>query len=340
MNCLLRRWGRPTRVSRRPRVILFPFAFLLALAVTGVVPSEAAPVWYSSNADFMDLERIDTGPGEGWFLAVRPAEDAEAGDEGTSREIRTLYLDGDVQGWEEIEYSSRGYPLRIIRFAPDEVGTRQELSRVEVRYRPDGTVRSVRRCRGDDCVLIRYAPPGMAGSELIEGPDMLMEIRYGITARPEYVRREEPGQPLEEKWFHYDQGRLVSSRTLVGTEETIRRYTEGHITLLETRRQGRLIERREYERASDGTLLLERRDLRNQTETERFFPGVTDGVVRELRVNGVLQEQEEVFPDGDRVVTRLRAGEILFRTWYSANGPVRREIFLDGEVVRVDRIEE
>jgi hypothetical protein len=351
MSCLHR---------ERPAVLraLLPAFFLTALlpgAPVSDVRAESRTVWYRSNEDFMDLDPLPEraggrgaaggpggvsvpgaagGPGSGWLLAVRRDEDDPR------REIRTLYLDGEEQGWEETLHTVRGLLVEVRRFRYRDEGSPEELFRLEITYRADNTLRSVRRCAGEECILIRYAPPGEAGLESIRGSELLLGIRYGESGRPEYIRREQPGEPVEEEWFEYDRGRLASSRTVTGPREQLRRYAEGLLVLQETRRDRLLVERVSLDRATDGTLLRETRETRNRVEVDQFFPDLSEGIVRERRVNGVLVEQEEITAPGERVVTRLQGGEILFRTWFGDDEPHRREIYFDGEILRVERLGE
>lgn len=344
----------PERPSLR---FLLPFLvpFLLLTGAVGQPADLAAQsAWYHSNEDFMDLEERPDGPGEGWSLKV------ERNRTDPHREVRTLYLEGERRGWEEVLHNPRGLPVEVRRFrdtlevrpepepepgpAPDpEPGPEpdaEEVFRLEISYRPGGTLRSIRRCAGEECILVRYAPPGMAGLESIRGPELTMGIRYGESARPEYVRRESPGEPLEEEWYEYDQGRLRSSRTVIGPREVVRQYTDGLLTLEETRRDRLLVERLRLEYRADGELLERIRETRNRVERDRYIPDVIEGVTRERFINGVLVEQEEITSPGERVVTRLQGGEILFRTWYTEDQPARREIYLEGEILRVEQVGE
>lgn len=325
---------RPPRLVRPPRILrplvillLFSVGFLGAVAQAGADRS-----WFLSNEDFMDLEVPVDGPGPGWTLAVeRDREDPRL-------EVRSLFLDGELQGWEEVRHSPEGLPVEVRRFREDEEPV--EIFFQEIRYRPGGTVRSVRRCRGEECIYVRFAPPGVAGLESIRGTDLTIDIRYGASGRPEYVRRESPEDPLEEEWYEYDQGRLRSSRTVIGTQEVLRRYSEGMLLLEETRRDRILVERIRREYTPEGDLLEKIRETRNRVERDLHFPGVAQGIIRERRINGVLVEQEEAVSPDERVITRLQEGEILFRTWFAGDRATRREVYFEGEVLHVEELGE
>ncbi len=347
MSCL-----RPEATPTRARAIipaagvLFLAGVLLAGAPIEIRPDSTGPAapadpadaeWYRSNEDFMDLEPLDSGPGEGWALAVQTT--TVDGDRRVRREVRFLYLEGDLRGREETVFTISGAPREIRRTRETDAGW-EEIFRVSFRYRPDETLRSVERCGPLGCILVRYAPPGLPGLETVQGPDLTMGIRYDSSARPEYVRRERPGEPVEETWYEYEQERLRETRVVRGTEETVRRYADGNLTLEETRRGGLLVDRIRFERDQQGELVRRTRETRTQIEIEQYFPGVDQGVIRERRRDGVLLEQEERLSDDIRVVTRLQSGEIIFRTWVEGDTPVRREVYADGEVVQVEDLRE
>lgn len=302
-------------------------AVTILVSVSTTTTAAETVVWYTSNADFMEVELQDEDPAEGWVLRVHATRAGES---------RTLYFDGEIRGKEEIRYSSDGDPVEIRRLDPND----EEMFQVRIRYRPDGTIRSVQRCEENNCIVIRYALPGAAGRETVRGEDLLLGIRYGADARPEYIRRERPGEPVEEEWFEYERGRLHSSRKMVGAEEVLTRYADGLVIRRETRRDGRLVERITMERSADGTLLEETTVTRNRRTVERYNPGDAPGITRERLVDGELVEQEERFDERTDLVTRFREGEVLFRTWYHDGEPVRREIFQDGEIVHIDEMKE
>lgn len=345
------------------------FVIVLAAAPSAGAEVHGAPGtrWYRSNQDFMDLDPIPAGPGEGWTLSVAPAR---PGSDALPGEVRTLYLDGELRGREEVSFTPRGDVARVRRLiaapprdqlAPDEdsepaedsesdeqseadgdseTDGLEEAFQVDFRYRPDGTVRSVYRCARGECILIRYAPPGLAGEESVRGPDLVMGIQYNVESRPEYIRRERPGEPVEEEWFQYRHGRVEFSRTVTGPLEVERRFADGFLIEMITRRDRVLEERVHLERRPDGTVLRETRETRNRRQVDLYFPDVEEGIVRERYVNDALVEQEEVISPGVKVVTRLRFREILYRTWYEDDEPRRREIYGDGEILWVEQLGE
>lgn len=316
---------------RRKPLLVWVVIILPCLGVPGLGAVETPPEdarWWTSNADFMELEEVSRPPADGWGLAVW--------DNGTptADERRRLYLDGQLQAAEEIRFVSRGKPEYIRRTDADG----NELIVTRFRYRPDGTVRRVERCGQDQCVTIRYAPPGVAGLESIRGEAYVLDIRYGASSRPEYIRRERTDEPVIEEWYEYRDGHLVTTRTVQGPDETRRRYQAGRLVSEEINRNDRRVSTVTLRRAPDGTILERHSETRTRVERELFFPDSED-VLRERRINGELVEQEAVDPGGHRVITRLQRGDVLYRTWYDGDAMIRREVYLDGEIVHVDEPE-
>jgi hypothetical protein len=351
---LLRRASRPRLPSHVPlrvcslsrlrsRLRAVVFTLVVALLLAGELSATEVSGWYASNVDYMALDPLPSGPGAGWVLEIGPRR---ATDEGFFREERTLYLDGEAKGREIYRYSQQGLPVEIRRIEPAESEPR-EVFRVSLRYRPDGTIRSVERCAGEDCILVRYAPPGPDGVERVRGRDLLLGIHYGPEGKPVYIRREQSGDPVEEEWFVYGEGRLRSSRTRVGGEETVRTYEAGRIVREELSREGRTVRTVTMEYDREGELQERVTTTRARTEREVFFPRppsdmlTSDEVIRERYVDGALVEQERVHDEGvpeggSRSITRLQRGEIVFRSWYEDDRLLRREIYSEGHVIHVE----
>ncbi|WP_018526882.1 hypothetical protein [Alkalispirochaeta alkalica] len=280
-------------------------------------PAEAGEVtslWFLSNRDGEELEGIrapsldDEGglrdaPGDGWILEVRPPH-KEAG--GVERRI--LYYQGE---------RLRDYFLR---------------------YRPEGTLREVRRCESSGvCVSIRFAAPDAPGFESIRSALGTREIAWDGEGFPHHLRREVPGELPEDIWYTYEEGRLVASRRVQGEQEILRRYRAGLLVREETRVGGRRTRLVTMERDARGTLVERITETRREVERERFYPPLPGQVVRRLWRGDALIEEEELLEEGLRRVTRFRGEEKLFRSWFSGDILVKREVFLDGQVVRTER---
>ncbi|SIQ80265.1 hypothetical protein SAMN05920897_11555 [Alkalispirochaeta americana] len=267
------------------------------------------PRWFYSNSDGEQLRPLDTEdfdvlpPGEGWSLKVSLPEATSGG-----LERRLVYYQGEM--------------------------VREEL----LRYRPGGTLREVRRCdNAGACVSIRFAAPDAPGFESIRGALGVREIAYDGHGLPLHMRREVPGELREDTWYTYEEGRLVASRQVRGDQEILRRYQDGHLVREETRSEGRRVRLVQIELNHLGSVAQRITETRREVEREQFYPLRPGEVVRELWRGDDLVEQEELMGEGERRITRFRQGEKLFRSWFSNDTLIKREIFLDGSVVRTER---
>ena len=302
---------------------------LLAMVLWWSLPAIVFAQWYAATGDFLEEEPLTPAQARersGWTIEVG----------GRDGEWRRLYLDGELLEQERTTFvtSDAGIslPRQILRSdAQDEL-----LFRVELRYRSDGTLRSIRRCGNDgSCVMIRYAPPGGPGTETIRGDGLNLTVRYGEGSVPEYLRREEPGEPVEEEWYRYLGGRLVERRTLRDGLETLLRYQEGVVVLEEQRQAGVLVYRFSEDRGNDGLPLQRVVETRGRREVDRYHQEHPEGLQRERFVNGALVEREYL-RDEEVVVERLRGEEVLFRTYFVEGELVRRETLLRDKVIDVE----
>lgn len=305
------------------------YLFLLALIFLGVLSPGPAAVsgssWFSATPDFVEQDPISPARSrQGWAIEHDGS-------------VRRLFHDGVLQGSEETQLvrnsSGEAVPRVVIR--RDAEGDLQY--RDEYRYRPDGTLRSLRRCFQDEsCMTVRYAPPGVAGREVIQGADLDLRVQYNMVGVPEYLRREFPGEPAEEEWFTFEDGRLVGRRTERGDAQTVRTYEDGNLVSLIERNAGVVVSRLEQQFFPDGSLQERTVQTRRRREVERWIPQDDGERVRELRVNGVLVERDTPEADGLVVRERIQGGEVVFRSFLRGEDVVRRETLLRGEVVRVE----
>ncbi len=303
------------------------FSPLILLA--GVLPSGPSVVygtsWFSATPDFLEQDPISAaGSRRGWAIE----QDGS---------VRRLFRDGELQGTEETQFSRNSAGEEVPRMVTRMDGDGVLQYRDEYRYRPDGTLRSLRRCFGDEsCMIIRYAPPGEAGSEVIQGLDLDLRVRYNVVGVPEYLRREFPGEPAEEEWFTFADGRLIERRTERGNTQTVQTYEDSNQVSLVERRDGVVVYRLEQKFFPDGSLQERTVQTRQRREVERWIRTETGDYVRELRVNGVLVERDIPEADGLVVRERIQGGEVVFRSYRRDDELVRRETLLRGEVVRTE----
>ena len=278
--------------------------------------------WYVSNSEFMLLqpltstERASDTPGglaAGWTVAV----DAVAGVEAVQEEYRLLFHDGAAVGGEHLTYSAVGAVASRRRV--DEAG--EETLSERVTYRGDGTVRSVRRCDSEGCLTARFSPPGAGGSELLIGSSLAMEIRFNVTARPEYIRVERDGMLTEEYLTYGDTG-LSERRVVRGDTVVVTTYADGLVQTEEERTGQRVVRRVENTYDTQDRVVRQvetRRNLRRETQWS-YRNG--DEYVMERFENEALLLREELTGD-TTIQTHFRHGE-----------PVFRETLIDGEVIR------
>lgn len=297
-----------------------------ALGHRPLTEASAGVRWYTSNSEFIRLQEhappdtSDGAPREGWIMAV----EAVGGDASPRAEYRLLFRDGAAVGGEYIRYTEDGAVARRRRV--DATGAETLSERMT--YREDGTVRSVRRCAGEECLTARFAPPGEGGEESILGDALTLQIRFTAGARPEYIRIDRDGV-VSEEFLTYAAGELTERRVVRGDSVVTTTYSGGLLRSEEERDSGRLVRRIENTYDSRDRLVRQvelRRNLRRETQwTYRD----EDDYVMERYENEALVLREEA--GGDTTVrTHFRDGDPVFRETVVDGEVTRREIFVDG----------
>lgn len=297
-----------------------------ALGHRPLTDARAGVRWYTSNAEFIRLQERDgpdsSGgvPREGWLMAV----EAVGGDVVPREEYRLLLRDGAPMGGEHIRYTDDGAVARRRRVD----ATGEETLSERMTYRSDGTVRSVRRCAGEECLTARFAPPGEGGEESILGDALTLQIRFTAGARPEYIRIDRDGE-VSEEFLTYAEGELTERRVVREDSVVTTTYSEGLLRSEEERDQGRLVYRIENTHDSQDRLVRQvetRRNLRRETQWT-YRDG--DDYVMERYENEALVLREEAAGD-TTVRTHFRDGDPVFRETVVDGEVTRREIFVDG----------
>ena len=281
---------------------------------------------YRSNRDFMVLESIEEIPTLGWYLT------RESGENGT--EERRLYLDGELRGREELAFDPGGRLTGVRRID----GTGEMIFEERYRYRSDESLRAVVRCDWDgECIEIRYE--GTALGEELSAPDLEIRYRFGESGRPVWEFRREGGAEPEERWYEYEGGNLIRERIVQGDRDTVVRWSDGLLAGRIERSAGRIVSETEVEYDEQQRLLTRIVRGRRQTTVERYTYLEEGGSVRTVERDGVLEERESFDPDELRTVERYSGGELVSRTVSDGDRVVRRETYLDGELVAVERTE-
>lgn len=300
------------------------FWMLLLVAVwTGA----QEPEWYHSNRDFMVLEPLpregSEPPSAGWFL-MRIRTD------GT--EERILYRDG-------IE---RGRETAILDAAGREIGRRREndqgllVFEERYRFRPDGSLRGVLRCDDTgECIEIRYE--GIAAGEELLGPDFELRYSYDDSGRASEEYRREGDDAELRRSYTYRGDRLAETRTVQGDLETVERFEGGLTVAVVTRDQGRLVSEVRFEYDTQDRVILREEWRRRSVARDLFEYPEVGGSIRERTENGVLVEREIETPEGARTVERYVEGELVVRSVFEGDRVIRRETWIDGALVSVER---
>ena len=329
--------------------------------------------WYRSDAEMILRDPIaaerapsgeDTPPSEvSWALAVHREEAPRS----RVVEVARLYHNGIYHGYQRIELGGRGaLPLERERFDDDDELVYREI----FRYRRDGTLRETLRVdAAGDTVLILYGMPEDSWDEYVQAPKYSLTHRFDERGRPEYTRREEQrvspesdaidrGAPAErpqspghtdppaaepettdtvrEEWFFYRDDRLAERRGADGERRELYRYRDGEIVHEEVQVDRRIV--RTVERSFDDEGRVSEVIIREAGTVQReIWRRETDGAFEKERiVDGVRVALERTTADGDRTVTRYRHGEPVVREFYAEDSVYRRQIFADGEIVRVE----
>lgn len=285
------------------------------------------PEWYSSNRDYMLLDRSavegTVAPETGWYLASLRSDASEE---------RILYEDGIERGRELLDYDVAN---RVVsRRRSDASGALVFAERY--RFRPDGSLRGVIRCGGDgECIEIRYE--GISAGEEVLGSDFELRYSYDEAGRPTEEVRREGDEPRAVRRYEYENGRLATVRTVQGDRETLERFENGLTVEITEHRAGRRISRERFEYDDEDRLVLREEQTRRQVTIERYVYPDEGGSIRELVLDGGLVEREIVEPSGTTSVERFSDGELVSRTVLDDGRVTRRETWIDGRLVSVER---
>ncbi len=311
--------------------ILLGAVLLVSVSGSGLPQELDDPeiTWFLSNRDFMRLDELavfdSVPPDSGWTLLVeRRRDDAR----------HSLYLEGVFQGREELSYLPSGALTSRDRY--DAAG---ELQFAEtLRYRSDGTLRAILRCDDpEDCIEIEF--DGIAGGEHLRGSEV--DIRYHYDERGRIVaeyEREGDAEPIERRFVYVDD-LLDTVETTQGAAETIEQRDGGRIVSRVERQNGRLVSEETYDYDTSGRLTAHvirgRRDLVVNT----FTYGDGEDFTRESTLNGVLIEREVIDADGQTIRERFSEGSLAVREVRDGGELLRRETWLEGRLLSVERLE-
>ena len=282
-------------------------------------------------------------------------------------EVARLYHNGTYRGYERTELSDRGaLPLERERFDDDDELVYREM----FRYRQDGTLRETLRVdAAGDTVLILYGMPEDSWDEYVQAPKYSLTHRFDERGRPEYTRREEqrvpvgrdrprraaerPQSPVIPMRRRLSRKRptpcgksgfsivTIASRSDVSLKENDENSTAtatAEIVHEEVQVDRRIV--RTVERSFDDEGRVTEVIIREAGTVQReIWRRETDGAFEKERiVDGVRVALERTTADGDRTVTRYRHGEPVVREFYTDDSVYRRQIFADGEIVRVEEL--
>lgn len=302
--------------------------------LAGIVTLLAVPIgaeepgWFTSNQDFFALQEIeppgDTGDSlpAGYVLHVGPSEEGIQSLE--------LYLDGESVGSRRIEYSPMGtaeQPAVIYQY--DSTGNL--LYSDHLRYRPDGSLRSLLRCRGEsECIDVRY---GASSEQILSKENLILAFTYDDRSR--IIRSEDETGRITE--YTYNAGSLVEESAVLGSREETIQYRDG-LPVNRVVRDGDLeVEREEKTYDTEGRLLNSRLTTRRSLRETRYRYEPTQ-IVEEY-LNGNLERTIETIEDESTGVVRevetrySHAMKVLII--YRNNGVrVREETLRDGQVVQ------
>ncbi len=293
-------------------------------------PSDAR--WFVSDGEFI---RRDPATPEAlresqWTLAV----DVASGAGGRRIETAWLYRDVEFIASEMTTFAPDGIPLR--RRRSDENG--QTVFIESYRYRPDGTLREVRRCDSSDrCVTIYYGFPQESWDESVAAPEYRSFHHYDHLGRPEYILREEESVRVEEEWLTYDETGLTARKIRRSGEESTFRFLDGRVVSEEHRRNGRLV-REVFRRFDEDGGITAETVYSDGLERQDTWVREEDGAYRMIReVDGVRTVEESRDNVDTGVTIRYEEGQEVVREYYLAGELQRREIIVDGKVERTDR---
>lgn len=305
--------------SLRRNLLFFP---LLLFAVA----TEAQEVrWYHSNRDYMVLDPAEVvgpeAPESGWYISSSESEGVEE---------RTLYLNGVARGREELTLDATGRVLSRRRIGMDGAFVFEE----RYRFRPDGSLRGVERCdAAGECVEIRYDGIG----EELTGSEIDIQYRYDDSGRPTSELRNENGDDRLVRRYEYEGNLLVATTTTHGDRETIERFENGLTVARIERRSGRLVSEERFEYDAEERVLLRELRERLHTTVESYTYPEEGGSLRELVLDDVLGEREVIAADGTTTIERFSGGELVSRTVLVDGRITRRETWLNGRLVSVER---
>ncbi|MFA7566585.1 MAG: hypothetical protein WCY01_06125 [Alkalispirochaeta sp.] len=336
---------RADRLHLRQLILWFTLFVCAALPAVPGVAQEADPEWYVSDPEMIRRDplpgRSPARPASGGMPEILPELEWAVAVTSVSRsaerreEMVRLYHYGSLVSADGTVYSSDGRPQQRRRYDSED----KLLFEETFRYRSDGSLRETRRCSpAGDCTMIRYGRPVEGWDEFIQAPDYRAVHRFDQSGRPEYLRRDNGDGTVEEEWYRYDGPELQEHRVRRDGEERTYWYRDGRITVEEHRRDGRVVQT--VTRRFDGTgRILEevvrgggtvQRDLWTYDETGRYV------MVR--TVDNVRKIEESRDPDGSGTTVRYQDGEMVMREHFRNGKATRREIIVDGRVVRTEEL--
>ena len=280
--------------------------------------------WFTSTARYVRIDPIhfaSSVPETGWAMAVLPSERNDG------MVFHLLFADGELVGGEVIQKNAANQTISSRRYDRNLAS----LLETYLVYRGDGTLRSVEQCYDQRCTIARFAAPATNDPESITSDDRSLYLVYDQAAKLAFERVER-GEMVSEERYTYQEGRLIQTVRIAGSEEHHRFYTDGRVTREQWFTNGRPIrtvervfdeqgrvvtllstvrrstERSEFSYRADNSYTMQRHQDDQLVLTERFEPGVDgrqsvtlrqylrDGrVVMEERLNGrVVVEQSYI----------------------------------------------
>jgi len=304
--------------------------FLVILTVTALAGNAGAVEWFRSSAGgTLGSPVRSSGPiPEGWSVSV---------DHGDDKEIRSLYLNGELHS-STVFYRKNG---RLT--AREELDAGNEvISRVEYAYDHDGTPRAVYISLDNEHPSSVYVesdsstnPDGESHRHISGSAGDWRISDLDSSGYPVTLIVLESGEKVEESsWIRNREGTLREEIHRSGNEEHRKRFdSEGRLLEETTFRNDLVILERTYFWSGDNLIRVEERgDGRLLVREMEWSEG---RIIFESRSeNGVVASQTRWTSPDERTQTLFRDGKAVIRIFWNKDTRIREEFLRDGEVVR------